>query len=73
MRKIPLDSIDLEITDVQGSINIQWDATIGFGELTIVAEDDGAVVYTEHMDKDDDKEFTKLVLSKLVEHLKVVG
>ena len=67
----------------KGGMRIYWSADIGFGELDIVKtsgsdgndenhEDDLAITaYTEHMDYEDDKAFTKKLLELLAEQLQV--
>ena len=50
-----------------GLICIDWSAYGKFGEYTIVLEKDGMLhAYTEHMDKGENKEFSKAILAELL-------
>lgn len=70
----------------KGGMIIYWDSDMGFGTLTIVKRsgNDGYVfesleeeliltVDTEHMDSEDDKAFTRKILSLLADFVKVEG
>ena len=52
-----------------GVLGIDWVAeNIGFGRLELVFDEDGrAHIYSECMDSNDDKSFTKAVLMKVIE------
>ena len=55
-----------------GVIGIEWSANIGWGRYELVLGDDGMLhAYTEHMDRGEDKEFTKMIMGKLVEKIVV--
>lgn len=87
-RKYNVDEINLQIYDVQfwgewernlGGMQIYWDSDIGFGSLTIVKHlrsDDAEMflsVDTECMDSEDDKAFTRKILSLLTDVMAVEG
>lgn len=52
---------------------ISWDASIGYGRITIFKEDDKWIADTECMCIDEDKDFLKMVLEKWIEDIKIVG
>lgn len=51
---------------------LNWDSTIGFGQMTFLKEGDKIKVETECMSSNEDKEFIKLVLDKFIEKLEVI-
>ena len=77
MRKIEnlsIDDIRIRQHEVcpNGVIIIEWSANIGWGRYDLVLGDDGMLhAYTECMDRGEDKEFTKMILDKLVEKIVV--
>lgn len=87
-RKHNVDEINLQIYDIEfwgewerneGGMQIFWESNIGYGTLTIVKYlegDDTEMILsadTEHMDFEDDKAFTRKVLSLLADIIKVEG
>lgn len=56
-----------------GVIGINWSApNCGFGQYTMVLGEDGKLhADTEHMDKNDDKRFTKLLLQLLIDKIDI--
>ena len=53
-----------------GVFGIDWVAeNIGFGRLELFFDEDGtAHIYSEHMDTQNDKSFTKAVLMYMIDH-----
>lgn len=72
---------DLEIDDIwirvheycpNGVIGIEWSANIGFGRYELVLGDDGKFhAYTEYLDNNEDKNFTKAILNALIDKIVV--
>ena len=57
-----------------GGIGIDWSADIGFGQFILHWGEDGKLhAYTECMDKGEDKVWTKLMLTKLVDEIIIDG
>lgn len=55
-------------------IGIDWSSNVGFGRWEgFVGEDHKLHVDTEHMDIQDDKEFTKQLFAKLVDEMIIEG
>lgn len=80
-RRFPVDSINLEVFDVNPFVNergsgivISWDSNIGFGEYTIYKRVDSDEWHadSEHMDNNEDKAFLKELLKLFVEKLDIV-
>lgn len=58
---------DGECTEV---IGIDWSSNVGFGRWEgFVGKDNKLHVNTEHMDIQDDKEFTKQLFAKLIDEM----
>ena len=51
---------------------LNWDSTIGWGQMIFLKEDGKIKVETECMSSNEDKEFIKLVLDKFIEKLDVI-
>lgn len=51
---------------------LNWDSTIGWGQMTFLKEEGKIKVETECMSSNEDKEFIKLVLDKFIEKLEVI-
>ena len=71
------DDLDIRIVKHEyapnGAIIINWSSNIGFGQYILQMEDDGTLIaYTECMDADYDKWFTKQLLNKLAEQIHIV-
>ena len=67
-KRFPVDSINLEVYDVQPFVNerssdfvIEWGSDIGFGEYTIYKRTDSDEWRgdSEHMDNNEDKDFIR--------------
>lgn len=80
-RRFPVDSINLEVYDIQPFVNergsgiiISWDSNIGFGEYTIYkrVDSDKWCADSEHMDNNEDKDFIKELMKQLIEKLNIV-
>lgn len=80
-RRFPVDSINLEVYDVNPFVNergsgvvISWDSDIGFGEYTIYkrADSDQWCGDSEHMDNNEDKDFIKELMKLFIEKLNIV-
>jgi len=57
-----------------GGIVIGWSTNIGFGEYTIMFDENGRpYADTECMDSDDDKWFTKKLLMKFADEMNIHG
>lgn len=84
---LQIDNIDFWGTNqyCNGGMRIYWSSDIGYGTLDIVKEsgNDGEdydnprekleiVGFTEYMDSNDDKEFTRKLMSLLVDKLNIV-
>lgn len=67
----------VEVTDlipIEHGLILSWQGNIGFGEYTIFTDSEGHMLAdSEHMDKDDDKEFLRSLFDSIVEQIKVVG
>ena len=79
-RRFSVDSINLEVYDVQPFVNergsgiiISWDSNIGFGEYTIYKRvgSDEWCADSEHMDNNEDKDFIKELMKLFIEKLNV--
>ena len=79
-RRFSVDSINLEVYDVQAFVNergsgiiISWDSNIGFGEYTIYkrVDSDEWCADSEHMDDNEDKDFIKELMKLFIEKLDV--
>jgi hypothetical protein len=80
-RRFAVDSINLEIHEVEPFINekyngfvITWHSDIGFGEYTIYKAigSDEWKADSEHMDNNEDKAFLKELLKQFVEKLDII-
>ena len=80
-RRFPVDSINLEVFDVNPFVNergsgivISWDSNIGFGEYTIYksVDSDEWRGDSEHMDNNEDKDFIKELMRLFIEKLDIV-
>ena len=80
-RRFPVDSINLEVYDVNPFVNergsgvvISWDSDIGFGEYTIYkrVDSDEWRGDSEHMDNNEDKDFIKELMRLFIEKLNIV-
>ena len=80
-RRFPVDSINLEVFDVNPFVNergsgivISWDSNIGFGEYTIYKRtgSDKWCGDSEHMDNNEDKDFIKELMKLFIEKLDIV-
>lgn len=81
-RKHNVNEINLEIDKINfwgngrlsdGGIRFSWSADIGIGQVDIVKANNGSIqIFSEGMDEDDNKEFTKKLVSLLLEQAKVV-
>ena len=72
IKDLSIDDIWIRVHEYcpNGVICIEWSANIGFGRYELVLGDDGKFhAYTEYMDKDEDKEFTKIILNALVDKI----
>ena len=72
--KIDIDEVWPINTKVipNGGIGVSWSGNIGFGEYQLFWGDDGKLhADTEHMDRGEDKRFTKLILQKLSEYITI--
>jgi hypothetical protein len=72
IKDLNIDEIWIRVHEYcpNGVIGIEWSANIGFGRYELVLGDDGKLhAYTEYMDKDEDKEFTKIILNALVDKI----
>ena len=74
--------IDLEIEDVvvqneegRQCIFIDWSATIGYGNLTLIVDryTGEMKLHTESMDEGDDKDFTRAIFNKLIDRCTIEG
>lgn len=73
----------LEIVDIwpvntkvcpNGGIGVSWVGDIGFGQFTLVWEDDGSLhADTECLDSDDDRLFTETILKLLAQRVVIDG
>lgn len=53
-----------------GCIGIEWSGAVGFGSFEIFLDKDGIPhAYTECMDRGEDKEFTRAILSLLADKI----
>lgn len=71
---ISIDEIWIRIHEhcPNGVIGIEWSGDIGFGRYELVLEDDGFFhAYTEGLDAEDNKEFTKKILDLLLDKIVV--
>ena len=51
-----------------GVLGVDWAGSPGWGRWEMIMDENGVPhIYTEHMDKGDDKEFSKAVLEKVLE------
>lgn len=51
-----------------GALGVDWAGSLGWGRWEMIMDEDGIPhIYTEHMDKGDDKEFSKAILEKVLE------
>ena len=80
-RRIDVKKINLDAYDVEPFVNergvgfaIKWDSDIGFGEYTIYkhANSDKWHADSEHMDKNEDKDFLKELMRLFIEKLDIV-
>ena len=80
-RRFPVDSINLEVYDVNPFVNergsgvvISWDSDIGFGEYTIYkrVDSDEWRGDSEHMDSNEDNAFIKELMKLFIEKLDIV-
>jgi hypothetical protein len=56
-----------------GGMRIQWNSNIGFGQLDIWVNKDGKLTAdTEGMSTNEDKEFIRLILNKLIDSIDVI-
>lgn len=54
-------------------IDIEWDANIGFGQYQIYKENGKWKADSEWMDRGDDKDFLRELMSKFIDEIEVVG
>ena len=76
IENLSIDEIWINRHDVcpNGVLGINWSANIGWGELVLRLGDDGLLhAYTEHMDKGEDKSFTRTVLLELLNYIVIDG
>lgn len=69
IKNLEIDKILITKTSTcpNGIICIDWSANVGFGEYTLVLEKDGMLhAYTENMDNGENKEFSKAILTELL-------
>ena len=80
-KRFPVDSINLEVYDVQPFVNerssgfvIEWGSDIGFGEYTIYKRTDSDEwrVDSEHMDNKEDKDFIRELMRVFIDQLNIV-
>ena len=80
-RRFPVDSINLEVYDVQPFVNerssgfvIKWGSDIGFGEYTIYkcTDSDEWRGDSEHMVNNEDKDFIRELMRLFTDQLNVV-
>lgn len=75
--KCTVDTVDIWINkssniDYQhikyGVLGVDWCGSYGFGRWELVLDSEGIPhIYTEHMDKQDSKEFSKAILMKILD------
>ena len=80
-RRFSVDSINLEVYDVQPFVNerssgfvIKWGSDIGFGEYTIYkfTDSDEWRGDSEHMDNNEDKDFIRELMRLFIDQLNIV-
>lgn len=51
-----------------GVLGVDWSGSFGFGRWEMILDSEGIPhIYTEHMDKQDDKSFSKAILEKVLD------
>ena len=80
-KRFPVDSINLEVYDVQPFVNerssgfvIEWSSDIGFGEYTIYKRTDSDEWRgdSEYMDNNEDKDFIRELMRLFIDQLNIV-
>jgi hypothetical protein len=77
------ENINLNINEIwininshcpHGVIGIEWDSNSGFGQYELVLGHDGKLhAYTEGMDSEEDKTFSKAILQELLNSIIIEG
>lgn len=76
-RNMNVDEINLEVRNIithnAGGIRIEWTSDIGYGQYDIQVREGKIVAHSESMDKGDDKEFLRKLLSLIADKAEVKG
>ena len=74
-RKNKVDEIDLEVNNIithsGGGIRIEWSSKLGFGQYDLQTRDGKIVGNSETMDKGDDKDFLRKLLSLIADKVEI--
>ena len=72
IKKILVDDVHVFESKNRKYIVFSWASNIGYGELTIYADEEGRWnADTEHMCNNEDKEFIRMVLNEWVNQMEV--
>lgn len=76
-RKNKVEDINLQVRNIithnAGGIRIEWNSDIGFGQYDIQVREGRIVAHSETMDKGEDKEFLRKLLSLIADKAEIIS